>query len=68
VVVIEGGVTAISRYEIEPAVADARTEEGEYVYFVVRPQTIQVWRGASGLLDRVVMQDGQWLGPRHHAT
>lgn len=74
-VIIEGDVTAIACDVIEPALADAhaqragfdaRMQRDGYVYLLVRPQTIQAWRGPSELADRVVMHGGQWLAPRGH--
>jgi hypothetical protein len=39
---------------------DPRTDGGDYVYLVFRPERIQVWREAEDLTGRTVMRNGEW--------
>jgi hypothetical protein len=39
---------------------DPRTDGGDYVYMVFRPERIQVWREAEYLTGRTVMRNGEW--------
>jgi hypothetical protein len=40
---------------------DPRSAVGDYVYSLLRPQRIQVWREVNEIAGRTVMQDGAWL-------
>jgi len=40
---------------------DPRTDSGDYVYLVLRPERIQVWREAEDLAGRTVMRNGAWM-------
>jgi len=40
---------------------DPRSEGGDYVYSVLRPERIQVWREVNEMAGRTVMQGGAWL-------
>jgi hypothetical protein len=40
---------------------DARDEPQEYVFIRLKPETIQAYRTAPELANRVVMRDGEWL-------
>ena len=40
---------------------DPRTDSGEYVYPVFRPERIQVWREDEDLAGRTVMLHGVWV-------
>ena len=40
---------------------DARDEPEEYVFIRLKPETIQAYRTAPELANRVVMRDGNWL-------
>jgi hypothetical protein len=40
---------------------DPRTSGPGYVYLVLRPERIQVWREANELQGRTVMRNGRWL-------
>jgi hypothetical protein len=62
-------VEAVSRAEVTADLADAyaaqagwdpRTEEGDYVYLVLGPERIQVWREGEDLTGRTVMRNGTW--------
>ena len=62
-------VEAVSRAEATADLADAyaaqagwdpRTDEGDYVYLVLRPERIQVWREGEDLTGRTVMRNGTW--------
>lgn len=39
---------------------DPRTDSGEYVYLVFKPERIQVWREDEDLAGRTVMRNGTW--------
>ncbi len=45
----------------EQAEWDPRFENGGYVYMLLRPDRMQVWREANELGGRTVMRDGAWL-------
>jgi Pyridoxamine 5'-phosphate oxidase len=40
---------------------DPRTDGGDYVYLVLAPERIQVWREAEDLAGRTVMRSGAWV-------
>jgi hypothetical protein len=40
---------------------DPRTAGGDYVYLVLGPERIQVWREAEDLAGRTVMRDRAWV-------
>ena len=40
---------------------DPRTDAGEYVYLVFRPERIEVWREDEDLAGRTVMRNGAWI-------
>ncbi len=40
---------------------DPRDSRGEFIYFRLRPRTIQAWREANELEGRTLMRDGAWL-------
>jgi hypothetical protein len=40
---------------------DPRTDSGDYVYLVLGPARIEVWREAEDLAGRTVMRNGAWL-------
>jgi hypothetical protein len=40
---------------------DPRTDVGNYVYLVLGPERIQVWREGEDLAGRTVMRNGEWL-------
>jgi hypothetical protein len=40
---------------------DPRTLREEYVYFRIRPRSIQAWREANELPGRTLMREGAWL-------
>lgn len=43
---------------------DPRTDSGDYVYLVLAPERIQVWREGEDLAGRTVMRDGIWSSDR----
>ena len=47
----------------EQADWDPRTGGPGYVYLLLRPHRMQVWREANELTGRTVMTDGRWLHP-----
>ena len=40
---------------------DPRTDGGDYVYLVLGPERIQVWREGEDLAERTVMRNGTWV-------
>jgi hypothetical protein len=40
---------------------DPRASEGTFVFLVLRPLRIQVWREANEISGRTVLRDGAWL-------
>jgi hypothetical protein len=40
---------------------DPRTDGGEYVFLVLAPERIEVWKESEELAGRTVMRDGSWL-------
>ena len=40
---------------------DARTDSANYVYLVLEPVRIQVWREGEDLTARTVMRHGEWV-------
>lgn len=40
---------------------DPRETAGDFVYLLLRPDRIQVWREDNEIQGRTVMRDGQWL-------
>ena len=40
---------------------DPQTDSGDYVYLVLVPDRIQVWREAEDLAGRTVMRNGAWV-------
>ncbi len=40
---------------------DPRTDGGDYVYLVLEPERIQVWREAEDLAGRTIMRNGAWV-------
>lgn len=40
---------------------DPRTDSGDYVYLVLGPERIEVWREAEDLAGRTVMRNGVWV-------
>jgi len=40
---------------------DPRTDSGEYVYLVFKPERILVWREDEDLAGRTVMRNGAWI-------
>lgn len=40
---------------------DPRAAGGDFTYFILRPDRIQVWRGPDEIPGRTVMKDGAWL-------
>ena len=40
---------------------DPRTDSGDYVYLVLGPERIEVWREAEDLAGRTIMRNGVWV-------
>jgi hypothetical protein len=40
---------------------DPREAAGDFVYLLLRPDRVQVWREANEIDGRTIMRDGQWL-------
>jgi hypothetical protein len=45
----------------EQADWDPRTAGGDFVYLLLRPERMQVWREANEIAGRTVMRAGAWL-------
>ncbi len=45
----------------EQADWDPRSAHGDFVYSLLRPQRIQVWREVNEIAHRTVMKGGVWL-------
>lgn len=68
VVILEGPVVEMA-LDADPRLAeehaaqsfDARDEPEEYVFIRLKPETIQAYRSAPELANRVVMRNGTWL-------
>jgi hypothetical protein len=70
VVMIDAAAAVVARSGVDPAIAGAYRERtgwqpgadgGEWVYILLRPATIQVWRDVAEITGRTVMRDGAWL-------
>ncbi|MBV2358087.1 pyridoxamine 5'-phosphate oxidase family protein [Streptomyces sp. J2-1] len=70
VVLIRGEAECFPDHEVPGAAADAyvekfgwdtRTEEGDFVYVRVTPNSARAWRGEPELRGRVIMREGIWL-------
>jgi hypothetical protein len=53
--------TAIAERYAAQSDWDPRSAGGEYVYTVLRPERVQVWREENELAGRTVMRGGAWL-------
>jgi hypothetical protein len=58
---VAGAAAAIAEGYAAQADWDPRSEGGDYVYTVLRPERIQVWREVNEIAGRTVMQGGAWL-------
>jgi Pyridoxamine 5'-phosphate oxidase len=70
VVVIDAVATVVARSEADPAIAaayrgrtgwDPGADGGEWVYILLQPESIQVWRDVQEITGRTVMRNGTWL-------
>jgi hypothetical protein len=70
VVMIDAAATVTARSGLDPAIASAYRERtgwqpgsdgGDWVYILLKPATIQVWRDVAEITGRTVMRDGAWL-------
>ena len=70
VVMIDAEASLVSRADADPAVVSAYRERtgwdpgsdgSDWVYILLRPVTIQVWRDPAEIAGRTVMRDGTWL-------
>jgi hypothetical protein len=70
VVMIDAAVAVVPIEEAEPSVLtrfveragwDPRRQKGEWVFLIMRPHRVQVWRGPDEIQGRVVMENGTWL-------
>lgn len=72
VVLIEGAVETITPEHLPMAIGDAfaartgfdpRQLTSPYLYFRVRPRSIQAWRETNEINGRTLMRNGLWLEP-----
>jgi hypothetical protein len=70
VVMIDAQASVVARQEAGPAITGAYRERtgwepgsdgGDWVYVLLRPARIQVWRDVDEIAGRTVMADGTWL-------
>jgi Pyridoxamine 5'-phosphate oxidase len=70
VVMIDARASVVAREDAAPAVAgsyrertgwDPGSDGGDWVYVLLEPTRIQVWREVDELAGRTVMDDGSWL-------
>lgn len=70
VVMIDAQASVVTRQDAGPAIAGSYSERtgwepgsdgGEWVYVLLRPVRIQVWRDVAEIAGRTVMRDGAWL-------
>jgi hypothetical protein len=70
VVVIDAAVTVKARSDADPAIVtayrhragwDPGADGGEWLYLLLQPTTIQVWREVDEIAGRTVMRRGAWL-------
>ncbi|HEU5416760.1 MAG TPA: pyridoxamine 5'-phosphate oxidase family protein, partial [Streptosporangiaceae bacterium] len=70
VVMIDAQASVVTRQDAGPAIAGSYRERtgwepgsdgGEWVYLLLRPVRIQVWRDVAEIAGRTVMRDGAWL-------
>jgi hypothetical protein len=52
---------ALAERDAEQAGWNPRTDDGDYVYLVLGPERIQVWREGEDLAGRTVMRRGAWV-------
>jgi hypothetical protein len=58
---VAGAPAAIAERYAAQADWDPRSAGGDYVYTVLRPERVQVWREENEIAGRTVMRDGAWL-------
>lgn len=70
VVMINAEASVVTRPDAGPEIASAYRERtgwepgsdgGDWVYILLRPATIQVWRDVDEIAGRTVMRGGTWL-------
>jgi hypothetical protein len=70
VVVIDAAATVQARAEADPAIVtayrdrtgwDPGADGGDWLYLLLEPATIRVWRDVDEITGRTVMRNGAWL-------
>src|SRR6202451_3606232 len=70
VVMIDAKASVVARQDGGPAIAGSYRERtgwepgsdgGDWVYVLLTPTSIQVWRDVNEIAERTVMGDGTWL-------
>jgi hypothetical protein len=70
VVMIDASASVIDSNSADPTITNAyreRTgwdpggESGDWVFLLLRPRSVQVWREVDEMVGRTVMRDGNWL-------
>jgi hypothetical protein len=70
VVMIDAKASVVARQDAGPAIVGSYRERtgwepgsdgGDWVYVLLKPIRIQVWRDVEEIADRTVMSDGTWL-------
>jgi hypothetical protein len=70
VVMIDAKASVVARQDAGPSIAGSYRERtgwepgsdgGDWVYVLLKPARIQVWRDVDEIAGRTVMRDGTWL-------
>jgi hypothetical protein len=61
VVARQGAGPAIASSYRERTGWDPGSDAGDWVYVLVKPTRVQVWRDVEEIAGRTVMHDGMWL-------
>jgi Pyridoxamine 5'-phosphate oxidase len=70
VVMIDAAATVVARSTVAPEIAGAYHDRtgwqpgahgGDWVFILLQPTTMQVWREVNEIADRTVMRNGTWL-------
>ena len=70
VVMIDAAATVVPRAGVDPAIVTAYRERtgwepgaggGDWVYVLLQPTTIQVWRDVAEITGHTIMRAGAWL-------
>lgn len=57
---VEAPAEVAERYRAQTG-WDPRSTRGHFVYLLLRPERVQVWREANEIAGRTVMRSGSWV-------